>query len=317
MVIENIFESLRFLLRPFEITDYDLRNFVSSGHYNLVADKFYLLKKTFSMSYRDRQYLIVLKKIEKIRQAFHFFSGKHMNLSENSFLIRVDDFPHWEYPSKTFEKFASIFEENEIKFLLGITPQLSKNRHNPHEKNYYELTDTEISLIKKFSTIEIALHGLTHQTLTRSKFHSEFVGLSEHKTNEKIEKGIQILKNFSLNPVAFIPPFDTFEKTNFCVFSQHFKIVCGGYSSAKTFGFYVVPCVLNNSIYIAGYKPFSGTTENILFWMKTLTPLSLIVPVTLHWATEVKDDFSHVKKLAKFLKGKTISWKLLQKIARV
>jgi len=314
MVNECVRETFKLLLHSFEYPDYELTRFISTVKINLIADRLYLIKKTLSTNYKNTQYFTVVKKIEKIRMMFQEFSNIELKHSENLFLIRVDDFPHWEYGTEKFERFASIFEKNRIKFLLGITPMLSKNRHNPYERDFSPLTDKEISTIKKFSVIEIALHGLTHQTL-KNKYHSEFMGLAEKQTKEKLVKGIQVLKSFNLFPVAFIAPFDTFDKTNFQIFTSHFKIVCGGYPSARTFGFYITPCILNHSVYVASYKPFSGSAKTTLHWLKELKPQSLIVPITLHWAAEVESNFAYVDELLKRLNGHILPWKQLPEIA--
>ena len=175
-------------------------------------------------------------------------------------------------------------------------------------RNFRKLNDRDVVILKKFSVLEPALHGFNHQTIRR-KPYSEFAGLSVKQTTEKIKKGINVLKQFEFYPLAIISPFDTFTSRNFQAFSNFFKIICGGYPSASTFGFWMSPCVINNSIYVASYRPFSGKAENILRHLVEKKKQSEIISITIHWASEVENNFLHVKKIANIIKGKTFSWK--------
>ncbi len=308
MVKFQIFETLKILLAPFNPDYTELTNFITSVNFDGYVDHFYKIKKIFSNSYRENQYINVSKKISFLRKKFAEFSGKQFVPGNNTYLVRVDDYPPWDYKNEAFERFADIFEENEINILVGVIPNQSKNRHRIDNNDFKPFNENDAKTLRKFSFLEPALHGFTHQTI-RKKPYSEFSGLSIEQTTEKIKKGIEILKQFNIAPLAIISPFDTFTSTNFKAFSSFFRIICGGYPSATSFGFWVSPSVINNSIYVASYKPVSGKAEKILKHLSTKGNQSEIIPITFHWAGEVENNFSYVKQIAKLIKGKTISWK--------
>jgi len=308
MIKFQILKTLKVLLEPFNPDNNELNKFMTYINFDGYVDHFYKIKKVFSNKYRENQYTNVSKKISILRKLFSGFSGKQFVPGSNTYLVRVDDYPHWEYKNDLFEKFAGIFEDNGINILVGIVPNLSKNHHDIKNRNFRCLNEGDVKTLRKFSVIEPALHGFTHQAI-RKKPYSEFLGLSVKQTTVKIEKGIEVLKQFNILPTAIISPFDTFDSRNFQAFSSFFKIVCGGYPSASSFGFWISPCVINKSIYVASYKPLSGKGEKIFKYLSTKDENSEIIPITFHWASEIENNFSYVRQIAKLIKGKSISWK--------
>ncbi len=308
MVKFQFIKTLKILLEPFKPDNYELNKFITFMKFDGYADHFYKIKKLLSRRYRENQQLIVSRKISLIRKRFAEFSGRQFIPENDIYLVRVDDYPHWEYKNDLFEKFAEIFEEKGINFLVGVVPELSEDRHNTMNKNFRKLSDRDAITLKKFSVLELALHGLTHQTI-RKKPYSEFAGLSVKQTAERIEKGVETLKQFDFFPAGIISPFDTFNSRNFQAFSSFFKIICGGYPSASSFGFWISPCVINNSVYIASYSPFSGKAKNILRHLSEKKNQSEVISITIHWASEVENNFLYVKQIAEIIKGRTLSWK--------
>ena len=70
----------------------------------------------------------------------------------------------------------------------------------------YMVTDSNYWALLNSQTVEIALHGLTHEDI-----HSqgEFGSLSAEETNRRFKKGIEILNKHFHKPIStFIPPFN-------------------------------------------------------------------------------------------------------------
>ena len=70
----------------------------------------------------------------------------------------------------------------------------------------YEIKDSSYYNLLNAPTIEIALHGLTHENINKQ---GEFGGLSSDETNRRFTKGKQILNQHFDKPInTFIPPFN-------------------------------------------------------------------------------------------------------------
>ena len=70
----------------------------------------------------------------------------------------------------------------------------------------YEINDSSYWKLLNAPSIEIALHGLTHENINNQ---GEFGGLSPEETNRRFNKGKQILSRHFDKPInTFIPPFN-------------------------------------------------------------------------------------------------------------
>lgn len=280
-------------------------NFISPlSHWRLL----YNLRK-----YKKLQLYHQLRYVFAIRDRFCGFKGIKGREGSPLFLIRIDDFPHWEKTLDDFKRFHSIMEDFEAPYLLGVTPYLSLNRHNPFNNNFKLLEDKEVKLIKH-PLIEIAMHGLSHQT-NSSKVNREFAGLTTKEVKQKIEEGLEILRKFDIRPSAFIPPFDRTDRVSYRALTKYFKSITGGPDSCKTLGYTVSPAFLKGAIYVPSYRPLCNRCYEIAsFLKKNEIKKGVILPIAIHWANELtEDNYESLKELLKMIKGSVLNWNDLQK----
>jgi len=268
----------------------------------------YNLKK-----YKTLQLPHLLNYIFSVRDRFCEFKGIKETEGEPLFLIRIDDFPHWNKTLNDFKKFHHIMEEFKTPYLLGVTPYLSLNRHNPFNTNFKILQPEEAETIKH-PLIEIAMHGLTHQTNNIRK-NMEFAGLKEKEVSTKIEKGLEILRKSGITPRAFIPPFDEIDITSYGVISKYFRIITGGPASAKYLGYKVSPSFFKDAVYVPSYRPLYSTCQRAADFIKQHNiRRPVILLIVIHWANEEKEEYYHLKELLKVIKGNIFNWNDLLKI---
>ena len=217
--------TLKYLLQGLYKNDREIEDFLKVSRFSLdfisPVSPWYLLYNL--KKYKTFQYYHHLQYVSSVRDTFCKFKGIQEKKGRPLFLIRVDDFPHWEKTLDDFKKFHNIMEEYEAPYLLGVTPSLSLNRHNPLNKNFRLLNDNDVKLIKH-PLIEIALHGFSHQTNNSKKIWS-LQGCQRNKQKKK-EKGLAIFKSLTSNP-AFIPPFDRIDRASYKVLTEYFKIITG------------------------------------------------------------------------------------------
>lgn len=237
---------------------------------------------------------------------------------EPTFLVRVDDFPRWDKSSEEFLRFHRILSENEIPYVLGVTPYPSKDPLNPKSKNYCEIGKADLDIIKQFSSplFEVAMHGFSHQT-TNAFRPTEIAGVEKAELEKKIRKGLEKLRSENLRIDVFIPPFNTFDFSSFEVLEKYFKVICGGPNSVLYVGVRISPSYINRTLYVPSYYPAYGTAAEIMAFVEKVKKIKdyAVVPLTLHWAWEAKNGFRHVEKLCQALQGHTVSWRSFETMA--
>jgi hypothetical protein len=284
-----------------------------AGHPGLSFDclSLYWLKNFYYQQgkHKNKQAGLVWKKVQEIQADFQKCRGAIHGARENvKYLLRIDDFPHWSVGLDAFRRFLEILRKDEVTCLLGVTPCLSSDRHNPENHTFRDLTAEEISTLSD-PLIEIALHGFTHQTRQR-KFHSEFIGLSANETENCLGKALGKFDDYNLKTDAFIPPFNTIDFRNYEALKKRFRIICGGPETIRNFGFKITPIYLSGALYVPSYRPLCGRAEMAADFLETFKPTG-ILPITLHWAGEANNDFAGVKRLVSLIKGKTARWESL------
>lgn len=258
-------------------------------------------------------HLELLKRIVWLRNQ----AAEALGLSEKGnvkFLLRVDDFPRWDLDLDRFLKFHNILKKHKIPYLLAVTPNLCLDPLNPDSHNFRMLTEKEKETLSRITRegVDIALHGLSHQTLQKEPY-SEFVGLDERTLYSKLELGVKLLGEVEIKPDFLVPPFNTFENANLTAISALFKGVCGGPESFCHFGFRMSPSYLGKLLYVPSYEPAYARAKKVLGFVKSAKKLKgdILVPLTLHWSWENDSDFKHVEKLMCAIEGQTVSWKTL------
>lgn len=262
-------------------------------------------------------YSSILKRIKDLRNSIRESLGVKRESGEIRFILRVDDFPRWDIPSKEFISFHRILSRHRIPYLLGITPSISLDPLNPQSRKYRPLSDEEETILKEITAdgVEFALHGLTHQTRTRRGPRSELIGLSDEELEGNIQRGLnELSKIYPLPPIIFfIPPFNTLNLNNCQVLARYFLGICAGREAIPYVGFRITPSFLCGILYIPSYEPVYGYAGEILEYLEAILPLkeNIIVPITLHWSWELEDRFSALESLAEKIRGRTLRWNSL------
>jgi len=124
--VEKEFEktkTFKFLLFGLWKSEEEIRKFLKKYDYSIdFISPFSFHKFLFNLhKYKNFQMIYFLRKISLIRNYFCQYVGRK-DTSSPLFLIRVDDFPHWEKGNDEFKRFNEIMEEFEIFYLLGKSP---------------------------------------------------------------------------------------------------------------------------------------------------------------------------------------------------
>lgn len=266
---------------------------------------------------KPKSHLSVIDRIVDLRLSLKKKLGIENSDGRPKFLIRVDDFPRWDISSEEFKRFDEIFSKKGIPYLLGVTPFLSEEPLNPRCRRFRQLNDYDTEMINSMVSegVEIALHGFSHKTI-KENFHSELVGLQKEEIKEKINLSLNELKRYTTQIRVFIPPFNTFDFHSMEILGKYFKIICGGPESIPFVGFRLSPSYLNGCLYVPSYEPMYEKARVIYKHVKKLKELKeyIIIPITLHWAWEIKNDFEDVEKLLEEIKDYVIRWNSLLKL---
>lgn len=112
------------------------------------------------------------------------------------------------------EKIVSIFQKYRVSLVLAVIP--CNKKETPILETNYSFLPTLKNGIHN-NSIEIALHGLTHQRLA----NGEFDNLSIQEQRRRIVKGKNLLDSiFQTNVTTFVPPFNAYDVNTLKVMQQ-------------------------------------------------------------------------------------------------
>lgn len=225
------------------------------------------------------------------------------------FLLRVDDFPQPEYSLQQFRRFHEIPARYGIRYLLGVTPFLHATPMAPGDGLGSGLDPEEVRVLQRIAQeADFALHGFSHRTIDIDP-PSELAGLSCEALEDLIHKSLEVFRSLDIECSVFIPPFNTVPLEQVSVLARHFKILCGGPESLHYLGFRLSPSLLDGLVYLPSYPPAYAHAREVLEFVRQLKfeDVPVIVPLTLHWAWEVEDDFHSVDRLCAEIASRTVS----------
>jgi len=266
-----------------------------------------LLKK--KMLYHNAVLSRILELRSSIRRKYHL-----ENIGKPTFLVRVDEFPQFVDSSSNtshFLEFHKILSKHEIPYLLSVTPFPSRKPLVKGFEEYREIDRVDLEILKELvhSGVEIAMHGIAHQTIDRYRY-TEIVGVPGAELEQKILRGVKKLQSEGLETEIFIPPFNTFDLPSLRVLARHFKVICGGPESVLYVGLRFSPSFLSDTLYVPSYSPAYGRAREMLPFIEEVKSFKdyVIVPLALHWSWEAKNDFADIDGFCRAIKGETISW---------
>jgi hypothetical protein len=147
-------------------------------------------------------------------------------------------------------------------------------------------------------------HGLDHRTRTRKAARrSELTGLKPKAVEQRLDTALQALRDEALHTDVFVPPFERFDADCWPALAARFDVVCGGPASVDTMGFHRAPSWRGGAVWLPAYAPLHGPAAEVLPAVQQLVAdgINLWIPVALDLATEAKDDFRALARLAVLL----------------
>lgn len=226
------------------------------------------------------------------------------------FLVRVDEFPHyqaWDEPDRfgvsAFERFHEIMAGAGVPYLLAVLPRVSREPLSPTTSGSRPLEDAEVAMLGRLASERVAfgLHGRDHRTRFASpRRHSELCGLSLAETGRLLDDALAELARHELRPSVFVPPYNRFDARQLGQLAERFAVVCGGPESIGRMGFQRAPQWRGETVYLPSYMPFYGHAAEVLPAVeRTLEQAAgLWLPVVLHWGWEARDGWRDLERLA-------------------
>lgn len=236
------------------------------------------------------------------------------------FLVRVDEFPHFQawddparYGTERYERFHEVMSAAGLTYLVAVLPRLSREPLEPVGGESRALDDDELAMLRRIAgeRVSFGLHGLDHRTRFLSpRRHSELCGLGAGETDALLDRALAELAPHGIRPQVFVPPYNRFDAAQFDALARRFEVVCGGPESIGTMGFHSTPQWRGETVYLPSYLPVYGTAGEALPTARRAIERSagIWVPVVLHWGWEMRDDWEQLKRLAELIAPYTASW---------
>jgi Uncharacterized protein conserved in bacteria (DUF2334) len=225
------------------------------------------------------------------------------------FLIRVDEFPHyqaWDDPdhfgTAEFERFHNIMAGAGVPYLVAVLPRVSREPLSPTATGSRPLDDAEVAMLHRLASegASFGLHGRDHRTRSDSpRGHSELCGLTAGETELLLDDGLAELARHDISPDVFVPPYNRFDARQLEALARRFQVVCGGPESIGLMGFQRPPQWRGDTVYLPSYAPVYGTAAEVLGGVEHLVErqVGLWVPVVLHWGWEAGNGFADLQRL--------------------
>jgi hypothetical protein len=240
--------------------------------------------------------------------------------AEPRFLVRVDEFPHfqaWDDPARfgtsRFERFHEVMAGAGVPYLVAVLPRVSREPLSPSGGEWRTLEDHELAMLGRVQAerVTLGLHGLDHRTRFLSPHrHSELCGLGPQETDGLLDNALAELAPHGIRPEVFVPPYNRFDAGQFDALAQRFQIVCGGPESIGMMGFHRTPQWRGQTVYLPSYLPVYGKAAEVQPAVERAIERAagLWVPIVLHWGWEMHDDWAALKRLAERIAPYAAGW---------
>ncbi len=236
------------------------------------------------------------------------------------FLVRVDEFPHFQawddparYGTERYERFHEVMSAAGLAYLVAVLPRVSREPLDPAGEESRALDAGELEMLRQIAgeRVSFGLHGLDHRTRFLSpRRHSELCGLGASETEALLDGALAELAPHGIRPQVFVPPYNRFDAAQFDALARRFEVVCGGPESIGTMGFHSSPQWRGETVYLPSYLPVYGTAGEALPAARRAIELKagVWVPIVLHWGWEMRDDWEQLKRLAELIAPYAASW---------
>jgi peptidoglycan/xylan/chitin deacetylase (PgdA/CDA1 family) len=112
-------------------------------------------------------------------------------------------------------KMINIFHKFKMSFTFGVIPFTVGNQEDPSPQSLFPLNKIKADILDKAleaGTVEVALHGYSHQKISGDGRYTEFYGHAYNSQFQKIEKGKRFLeKILNTQITTFIPPWNSYD----------------------------------------------------------------------------------------------------------
>jgi peptidoglycan/xylan/chitin deacetylase (PgdA/CDA1 family) len=234
-------------------------------------------------------------------------------------LLRVDEFPHyqaWDQPrrfgSEGFARFHGILAGAGVRYLLAVSPRVSRDPLAPGAGDSRRLTEDEAVLLGRLAGegVSFAMHGRDHRSRFDSpRRRSELCGLGREQTDGLIEAGLAELAQHGIAANVFVPPFNRFDARQLPWLANRFAVVCGGPESIGKLGFQPTPQWRGETVYLPSYAPFYGTAGEILRALPWVEAAGVSwLPLVLHWGWEADAGWRELEALAERIAAYAAPW---------
>jgi len=236
------------------------------------------------------------------------------------FLIRVDEFPHyqaWDEPDRfgtaAFARFHEIMAGAGVPYLIAVLARVSRQPLSPAARGSRPLCDDELAMLARLAgeRVSFALHGRDHRSRFDSpRRRSELCGLDPARTDELLADALAQLAGHGIDPHVFVPPYNRFDARQLPVLARRFAVVCGGPESIGTMGFHSTPQWRGECVYLPSYAPVYGPAAMVLPAIERAIEQAsgMWVPVVLHWGWEQQAGWSALERLAQRIAPHAARW---------
>lgn len=155
--------------------------------------------------------------------------------------FRYDDYSA-RSDSELEKRLVELFRELGLKITVGVIPAVcADDTEDPRPQQTLTLTPAKVQLLReglKNGTIELALHGYTHQTLGGPPF-TEFRGLDATSQRNRISAGKHLLESqIGAEVSIFIPPWNSYdENTVRMVEDLGFRTLSAAFGAAPSWSY--------------------------------------------------------------------------------
>jgi glycosyltransferase involved in cell wall biosynthesis len=245
------------------------------------------------------------------------------------FLVRVDEFPHYQaadeparFGTAGFERFHTILTEAGVPYCIAVPPRVSTHPLDPEGRGWRGLDDGEIAVLRRIAAegVTLALHGRDHRTRHAApRRRSELTGLDAGATAELLDTALADLAAAGVaRPEVFVPPYNRFAAGQYTLLAQRFGVVCSGPETLQTMGFQPTPQWRGDALYLPSYWPLYGHAREVLPAASALIDdhAGVWAPITLHWGWEADDGWADLEALVARIAPAAARWDELLDVVR-
>ena len=216
-------------------------------------------------------------------------------------LVRAGAFPHPladddpdRHGTARFAAFHEAMVEAGLRYLVAVTPRVSRRPHDPRAAGWRPLADDELEMLARLRRdgVAFAAHGLDHRTRRRGATRrSELAGLAPKALAERLDRAAAELAAVAIVPAVFVPPFDRFDWSQWDELARRFEVVAAGHPSVDALGYHDGPLWRGDAVWMPTYAPLDGPVPQVLAAARALDEAgaALWVGAAFDWSAAAGD----------------------------